>query len=373
MQAKMGMKKQKSGLYRTKIKIGMLPDGKPLFKWISGRTRAELEAERRRVTAKYITGEASETDQLFGTYAIQWLNVRKAPHLSPATLAGYKSIMRRYLLPEFGERNLRAIKPMEIQAFVNGLAGRSDTQIHTCIAALHGVFASAVQDQILTLDPTRGLVKARATAPRVKRALTPAERARLQATVAEHPDGLFAAILYWLGVRSGEARGLQWADVDWAHARVHVERDVDQATGDKVGELKTQASARTLPVPAPLMDMLRARRGLPGAYILPGKNPGAPMTDSMATRRWARIREAAGLPEEITPHWLRHNYATMCRDAGLRAEDTMYLMGHSSYQTTLSIYTHVTERRLDDLAGAAVAIFKSCTEVAQASENAPRE
>ena len=367
------MKKQKSGLYRTKLKIGTLPDGKPLYKWLSSTTRAGLEEEKRKARAYYIDGTASAEDQLFGAYAIQWLNVRKAPHLSPATLAGYRSSFRRYLLPEFGDRNIRAIKPMEIQRFVNGLAGRSDTLIHTCIAALRGVFASAVQDQILILDPTRGLVKAKATAPKVKRALTPAERARLEAVVAVHPDGLFGAILYWLGLRSGEARGLRWADIDWTHARVRIERDVDQATGDHVGELKTPASARTLPIPAPLMGLLRAQRGLPGAYILHGKHPGTPMTDSMATRRWALLRDAVGLPPEITPHWLRHNYATMCRDAGLRAEDTMYLMGHSSYQTTLSVYTHVTDRRLDELAEAAVSIFKSCTEVAQASKGDPEK
>ena len=46
-------KKQKSGLYRTKIKIGVGPDGKDINKWVSGRTRAELEDAKRAVVEKY--------------------------------------------------------------------------------------------------------------------------------------------------------------------------------------------------------------------------------------------------------------------------------------------------------------------------------
>jgi len=349
--------------------IGRDLAGKPVYKWFQGRTRAELEEARQRVRARYVTGEPSEPDQLFEVYAKAWFEVRKAPHLAPGTRDVYLAALHRRLLPAFGGRNLKAIKPMDVQRFVNGLAGQSETTIHTAMAALRGIFASAVQDQIISTNPTAGLTKPKPEPVKVKRALTPEERARVEETAATHPAGLFLAILYYLGVRSGEARGLKWSDVDWTHARIHVERDVDKAAGDTEGELKTPGSARTLPIPDPLMSLLRPVRGLPGAYILPGTGPGRPMTANMATRRWAALRAAAGLPEDVTPHWLRHNYATMCREAGLPAEDTMRLMGHTSYQTTLGVYTHDSARRLDQLDTAGRLLFgKSCGKVASARD-----
>ena len=75
-------KKQKSGLYRTKIKIGVDAQGKDINKWVSGRTMAELEDAKREARAYYIEGSALQTDQLFGAYATTWYHVRKEPRLS---------------------------------------------------------------------------------------------------------------------------------------------------------------------------------------------------------------------------------------------------------------------------------------------------
>ena len=64
--------KQKNGLYRTKIKIGVDADGKDIVKWISGKTKAELEKARQEVIARYIDCTALNEDRLFGEYAVEW-------------------------------------------------------------------------------------------------------------------------------------------------------------------------------------------------------------------------------------------------------------------------------------------------------------
>ena len=48
----------------------------------------------------------------------------------------------------------------------------------------------------------------------------------------------------------------------------------------------------------------------------------------------------------ITPHCIRHNYATVCWERGIDPYTTMRLMGHSSIKTTMDIYTHLNERRM---------------------------
>lgn len=370
------MKKQKSGLYRTKIKIGTKPDGKPLYKWLSSTTRAGLEEEKRRARAYYIDGTASAEDQLFGAYAKEWFEVVKLPRISASTAANYRTVLNRVLLPALGDRQLRAIRPMDLQRIVNDLEGQSRTGVTNVITTLRLIFAAALQERLISSNPAVGLQMPQITPPKQKRAMTPDECRRVEAVALSHPRGLFLALLYWLGVRSGEARGFKWADVDWQHARIRVERDIDPKAHDTEGELKTPGSRRTLPIPAPLMELLRARRGLPGAYILPGSSPGRPMTGVMAKRHFRSLREAAGLPEEFSPHWMRHNYITRCRDSGLAAEDAMYLAGHTSYKTTLRIYTHMTDtrlRQLDKLADAMFPSEKSCKKVAQAPDSPSRK
>lgn len=351
------MKKQKCGLYRTKMKIGVDGDGKPIYKYLSAPTQRALEEEKRRARALYIDGTGLEQDQLFGVYAVEWYHTRKEPHVSPSSRAGYRSMLNKHILPAFGGRNLRAIRSMDIQRFLNGLEGMSSTMIIVAMATLRGVFRSALQDRIVSTDPTTAIQKPKCAPPKEKRALTPGERQRVESAALSHPDGILLALLYWLGVRSGEARGLKWGDVDWKKQRVHIQRDIDTKSSGQEGELKTKGSKRWIPVHPKLMGLLKDRRGMPEAYIVPGAKPGKPLYGSPAERKWAELRDAADLPEEITQHWLRHNFITMCRDAGIRAEDTMYMAGHVSYQTTLSVYTHMTEEHLAEISREADQIF----------------
>ena len=65
-------KKQKSGLYRTKVKIGVDAGGKDIFKYVSGRTKKELEDAKREVIARYIGNTGLNDDVLFGKYAQDW-------------------------------------------------------------------------------------------------------------------------------------------------------------------------------------------------------------------------------------------------------------------------------------------------------------
>lgn len=103
-------KKQKSGLYRTKIKIGVDAQGRDINKWVSGRTMAELEDAKREARAYYIDGTALRDDQLFGAYAVAWYRIRKEPRLSDSSRAAYRCMLNKWVLPAFGNRNLRALR-----------------------------------------------------------------------------------------------------------------------------------------------------------------------------------------------------------------------------------------------------------------------
>lgn len=354
--------------YRSKVKIGVGADGKDIVKYIQGYTRAELAAAREAVIARYITGAALATDRLFGDYASEWYRVRKAPFASASSKQSYRTALNKDLFPVLGDRMLCAISAMELQEIVNGFADRSDTKITVVMATLRGVFGSALSDRLIAVNPAEYLIRPQASAPEEKEPLNPAQREALIRACREHPQGHYLALMYYLGVRPGEARGLMWGDIDWQAGRVRIERDIDYKDGGRVGDLKTGASARPVPLPAPLLAILAPLRGLPDTYIAHGRDAGSPLAKTSGERLWVELMLAAGMvipaPENkyrpgdirhdwrptITPHALRHNYITMCWENGLDPYETMKLVGHTSITTTMNIYTHLSEAQMQKTA-----------------------
>ena len=370
------MPKKKSP-YRSKVKIGVDADGRPINKWIQGRTRDELRQAREAVIAFYITGEALADDRLFGDYATEWFRIRKEPFVTPSTRESYRTALNKDLLPALGDRMLRSISSMELQELLNRYAGKSKSKITDVLATLRGVFRSALSDRLIDTDPTVSLIRPRPKPTAVKPTLTPEQRSALEEVCRTHPDGHYLALLYYLGCRPGEARGLRWGDIDWELRRVSIERDIDYKAGGEPGALKNRASYRTVPLPAPLSAILRPIRGLPDTYIIHGERAtDRPISKSTADRTWVRLMAAAGLaapapqpnifhPSDprhdlrplITPHALRHNYITLCWEHGLDPYETMKLVGHASITTTMNIYTHLSEVQMEKTAAKLDALF----------------
>lgn len=396
--------KQKSGLYRTKIKIGVDQNGNDIVKWISGKTKRELEEARKQVEDQYIFNVNQRDDRIFGEFAVEWFAVRKRPGLSASSVEAYRTALNVHILPVFGERMLRSITPIDLQEFINGFAGSSTTKITMIQSTLKGIFTAAYDDRILMYDPSIHLKKPTARETTEKRALTPDERMRVESVCETHEDGLYLALLYYLGVRPGEARGLQWGDIDWEEGFVHVQRDIDYKAGSAAGKLKTKSSDRVLPLPQKLAAILWPRKSRPDRFILTGPVSGGALSKSSAERAWVRLMVACDMaeavPDEdrpqrvagkdnrdardlrklykpiITPHTMRHNYATMCWENNIDVYSAMRLLGHSSIKTTMDIYTHLTNSQLDKMSEMVDDMFsatnnqtspkrKSCTKVAQ--------
>lgn len=360
--------------YRSKVKIGEDANGKPINKWIQGSTRDELAAARRDVIRRFILGDAQADDRIFGEYATEWYNLRKAPFVSPSSRESYRTALNKDILPVFGNAHLRAVTAADIQAFVNRFADMSNTKITVIIATLRGIFDAAVADRILTQSPAEHIRRPKAAPPAEKPALTPDQRAALEDVCRTHPQGHYLALMYYLGVRPGEARGLQWRDIDFKAALVHVERDIDYKAGNQPGALKTAKSTRTIPMPRPLANILKPLTELPHNYIVHGSDPAKPLSKASAERLWTDIMIMAGMVEPtdkayrasdpraqwqptITPHALRHNFITMCWENGLDVYETMKLVGHTSIKTTMDIYTHLSAAQMQKTAVKLDAMF----------------
>ena len=372
-------KKQKSGLYRTKVKIGTDPSGKDINKWISGSTKAELEEARQAVIKHFILGLGVQEDKLFGEYAVEWFRIHKEPGLSPSSRESYRTALNKDILPAFAKRQLRAITASDLQQFVNTYKGKSATKITYITATLRGIFKQAMSDGVILKDPSVHIKKPASTPAKDKYVLSESERKAIVNTCRNHTDGAYLACMYYLGLRPGEVRGLQWGDFDWQRNLVHIQRDIDFKAQGYAGDLKTASSNRFVPVPGPLKEILSPLVGASDHFLFCGNISGKALSKTTAERMWVSLLIDCGLADRLpepsvcfhasdprhsfkprfTPHALRHNYITMCWENGFDVYTTMQIVGHKSIKTTLDIYTHLSEAQMQKAAESVDKMFKA--------------
>ena len=359
-------KKTTTGMFRGKVTIGHEPDGRPIYKYVTAPSRRELENVKEAVREHYIFGKEIPRDLQFYEYAGQWYKLKKEPFISNASRSYYKTCLIRHLVPAFGMQHMKAITAAQLQEFINGYAGTSKSQINNIIGTLRGIFSSAYAEGVIERDPTAALIRPKAAKHEPRRALTDEETQRVLETIRTHSEGLFLAVLYYLGLRRGEALGLKWGDFDFTTDQVHIQRDIDY-TGSLAteGALKTEAANRYVPVPSELKEMLLPKRGMEDEYLFHTEQ-GAPISQTTYKRMWARlmvhcgcaewreVKPGASRPNDIikqvkptlTPHYFRHNYVTLLYESGLDPLIAMKIVGHTDYQTTANIYTHLKQETL---------------------------
>jgi site-specific recombinase XerD len=188
-------------------------------------------------------------------------------------------------------------------------------------------------------DPTDGL-----QSPYRRRALPKAlsEKQTESLLDAEPPtrapmrDRALVEILYGAGLRAAEAVGLDLTDVDFGESTLRVKGKGSKERIVFFG--RTCASA--------LKDYLAGERHAEGAALFVN-NRGTRLSTRTVQTIVKRRARAAGLPAEVSPHTLRHSFATHLLDHEADLKTVQQLLGHESLATT-QIYTHVSIERLRD-------------------------
>lgn len=137
-------------------------------------------------------------------------------------------------------------------------------------------------------------------------------------------------LMYACGVRIGEAASLEVSAVDGVQRLVRV-----------IGKGNRE---RHVPLPVPTLAMLRTlwKTHRHVRWLFPNVKGTQPVPRCTLYRAFRAARDAAGLPNEVTPHSLRHGYATRLLERGIDLRVIQVLLGHGCIQST-TIYTHLTE------------------------------
>lgn len=141
---------------------------------------------------------------------------------------------------------------------------------------------------------------------------------------------------YGAGLRIGEACALQLADIDSPRMLLHVRR------GKGGHERYVTLSPRLLTALRAYWHHARPR----GPYLFPGATPDRPLSRDAAQRALRQGAAQHGIGKRVTPHTLRHCFATHLLEAGAELRTIQHLLGHRSIRSTVR-YTFVSRKVLD--------------------------
>jgi integrase len=271
------------------------------------------------------------------------LLTRRGEAKKPSTLVTDRSRIEAHIRPLLGAKKIPAVTRGDVEAFMHSVA-QGETRGRAKTAKKHGLsnvrggkgaaartmgllgalFSYAERKGLRADNPVRGVV--RFADGRRERRLSDGEYAALGAGLRKAgAEGMWPAavacarFLALTGWRSGEALGLRWGMVDLA------------ARTARLTDTKTGASSR--PLSRAACDVLRdLGRGAGETLVFPATRGGGLMTGFPSM--FARIAKLGGLPADVTPHVLRHSFASLANDLSYTEATVGMLVGHTGHGTT---------------------------------------
>lgn len=287
-----------------------------------------------------------------------WLARADREALEPTTIAAYKQHVHLHILPFLGAQKLNRLSRPRIEAFRDELlaAERSPAMVQRVLRSLRGIINEAERLGYVAHNVARGVTIKRSA--RKKRPVVPPTkehmRRLLQAAEELRPsDHSMLLLLLFAGLRASELRALPWSNVDLKAGLIRVDRRAD--AHNVIGEPKTAAGRRCIPVPPSVVNALKKwKLQCPRSkldLVFPSAS-GTPIFYSnlvsqfqeplMATAGLLR-RRADGRGEEgiYSFHDFRHAAASLWIEQRVQPKLVQTWMGHSSITVTFDTYGHL--------------------------------
>jgi integrase/recombinase XerD len=274
--------------------------------------------------------------------------------LSDNTLAAYRRDLNQcqaWLL-ERGADLLHAtsgdLQAYLASAFAAGLGSRS---VARRVSALRGFYRHLLLEEVIVTDPT-----ARLAAPKLGRGIPQVISPQQVEALLLAPDTTIALglrdramleVLYACGLRVSELINLQMHQINLRQGVVRVQGKGGKERLVPMGEDAANWLQRFLREARPELLSSGDANTLRGAMVFPSRR-GRTMTRQTFWHAVKRYALQSGITGHISPHTLRHAFATHLVDNGADLRAVQMMLGHSDLSTT-QIYTHVAQRRLRSL------------------------
>ena len=289
-------------------------------------------------------------------FAERWFE--STAHLKPKTREGYESLLRVYVVPEFGSWRVSDVNRASVRTWLSRLqsSGLSPSRTRQARSALSSILEHAVDAGALRANPARG-VKVSGNSDREMLFLDAGQVSRLvdEAERVEKDSGALVLLLAFSGLRWGEAAALRRGRCDLLRSQIHIREAVSEVKGQMhFGETKTGKN-RTIVVPGFLRDRLAAHMVTnpadgAEAFVFADSKGGPLRNSNWRHRVWKPACEASGMPDGLRIHDLRHTAASLAVSAGANVKAVQRMLGHSTATQTLDRYAHLFTEDLEALA-----------------------
>jgi integrase len=349
------IKKRPDGQYRARHRG---PDGKEHARHFARKVDAQRwldEMTAAAVTGQYVDPRAGRVT--FRACAEVWRLA--APH-GPTMRDKVRRALEVHVYPTFGDLPVRAVRPSAVQSWVAGLP-LAPTSAKVALGYLSAVFRAAVRDRVVAVNPCDGV-----NVPSIRRRqMWIPDLATVEALHQHLPERYRAVVdlVIGSGMRQGEVFGLEVDGLDFLRGKaVDVRQQLVCLSPHPpyLDEVKSEASERIIPLAKRTLDALAAHlAGHPAREVTiedrsDPRNPvtrparlvfttgaGGPVTRSQWSQIWRPAARAAGIPERVGLHSLRHFYASALIRHGESVKAVQRRLGHSSAAITLDVYTHL--------------------------------
>jgi len=291
-------------------------------------------------------------------YGAEFLKA-KAAEISTKTIEFYGFMLEGHIYPIIGSIKLNEVQPLEIKKLLADMTAKYSysTRRHV-YKTLRQLFEAAITDEYISKTPVKKEYapkenKDTATSESSK-AYTINELKAIKKKIEAYPLKwqCIINILIDTGIRRGEVAALRWQSIDFASGAVLISQNVVEIK-DKRGKADLQintpksGAARVVyisPKTAELLKDYAAEIGAynPSGFIFTQADGITPITPHAISSYVKKIGKLEGI-DDLHPHKLRHSFASVSLTHGADIVSVSGLLGHSSPDITLGIYSHSNE------------------------------
>lgn len=393
------------GYWHGRVTVGVCDDGTPDRRHVRGTTKAAVTKKVRAMERKREAGLIQVVGQRWtvATWLEHWLENISRPSVRENTYSGYRVDVYVHLIPGVGGHKLDGLAPEHLERLYRRMSrkGSAPATVHHVHRTIRVALGEAERRGHITRNPAK-IAKAPRLEEHEVEPFTVEEIQRLLEAAAQRRNSARWAIALALGLRQGEALGLQWTDIDFQAGSITVYRSRQRpkwahGCGDTCGRrygghcpqrkplrkptapTKSRAGKRTIGLPERLVSLLRHHKEIQdaerrdagnlwteGGWVF--TNPtGVVVNPRTDYTEWKRLLKAAGL-RDAPLHDARHTAATVLLLLGVPDRAVMGLMGWSKAEM-MTRYQHLTHTIRKDIADRVQALLWDALPTQDASSN----
>lgn len=371
------------------------PNGTYLFRWTSedGRrhsvyapTLEKLREQEEQIIVDKHDGVRSDVKSLTVNDLFDlWCQLKRG--IKDSTFKNYIYMYEMFVKPSFGQKRAVKVVKSDVRKFYNNLADNKVLKIATIDNVhnvLHQVFQVAVDDSLMRINPTDGMLKELKQSHDFdgtkRKSLTISQQKLFLDYLRKEPVYLHWYPVFYImcntGMRVGEITGLRWRDIDLEqglisvnHTLVYYNHRDEKGCYFSINTPKTKAGERVIPMTEGVKEAFLMEReyqneaGIESLGRVDGyddfifvnkdgnvQNQGALNKAIKRIMRDCNCEILEKLTDDSEPvllpafscHHLRHTFATRLCESGINLKVIQDVLGHADVSTTMNIYVDVT-------------------------------